>query len=168
MTLIAIVSADGFISTGTGVPWQLPRDKEHFRRATRGQWLLIGRRTYEEMLGWFRDHHPLVLTRDNGFRPPIGERVGSVEEALLIAGQAGARELMVVGGSGPFAAAMPWADRLLLTEVESILGHGVPFPDIAPDQWQVVFRQTFPPDAENALGMAMVTYERRQPRPVAA
>ncbi len=151
-----------------GVPWQLPRDKEHFRRATRGQWLLIGRRTYEEMLGWFRDHHPLVLTRDNGFRPPIGERVGSVEEALHIAGKAGARELMVVGGSGPFAAAMPLADRLLLTEVESILGHGVPFPAIAPEEWQVASRQTFPPDAENALGMAIVTYERRQARSLAA
>ncbi|MFN0078131.1 MAG: dihydrofolate reductase [Prosthecobacter sp.] len=163
LTLVAVVSADGFISTGTGVPWALPRDKAHFRRVTRGQWLLIGRRTYEEMIGWFRDHHPLVLTRDRDFKPPVGQRVGSVAEALRIVGQAGAHELVVVGGSGPFDAAMPMADRLIMTEVADVLGSGVPFPAIAPDQWHVVSRQTFPPDAENAYGMAIVTYERRHP-----
>lgn len=145
------------------MPWDLPRDKAHFRRATRGQWLLIGRRTYAEMIGWFRDHHPLVLTHDRDFKPPVGQRVGSVEDALRSAGDAGAHELVVVGGSGPFDAAMPLADRLIITHVETILGGGVPFPAILPERWQVVSWDEFPADAENKYSMAFATYERLSP-----
>ncbi len=160
LTLIAAVSADGFISTGKGVPWDLPRDKEHFRRTTRGQWLLLGRRTYEEMIGWFEDRHPLVLTHDTSFIPPVGEAVASVEEALQRAGENGATELLNCGGGGAFAAAMSNADRLILTHVDSTLGGGVPFPPVNPADWQVTSQQEFPADAANPLDMRFATYER--------
>ncbi len=160
LTLIAAVSADGFISTGKGVPWNLPQDKEHFRRTTRGQWLLLGRRTYEEMIGWFEDRHPLVLTRDPSFIPPVGQTVASVEEALQLAGAKGATELFDCGGGGAFAAAMPMADRLILTHVDSTLGDGVPFPTVDLAKWRVTSQQVFPADAANPQGMRFATYER--------
>ncbi len=160
LTLVAVVSADGFISKDKGVPWDLPRDKEHFRRTTRGQWLLLGRRTYEEMIGWFGDRHPLVLTRDPAFTPPVGETVATVEEALEVAGAQGARELFDCGGGGAFAAAMPLADRLILTHVDATLGGGVSFPVVDPDEWRVTSQQSFPSDAANCHSMRFATYER--------
>lgn len=160
LTLVAAVSADGFISTGTGVPWSLPRDRDHFRHVTRGQWLLIGRRTYGEMIGWFRDHHPLVLTRDARFTPPVGRAVTSVGEALEIAAQAGAREIFVCGGGGAYAAAMPQADRLIITHVDTPLGAGVPFPAIAPENWRVTSTTAHPADAEHEFAMIITIYER--------
>lgn len=161
LILIAVVSADGYISAGTGVPWRLPRDQEHFRATTRGQWLLVGRRTYEEMLGWFKDHRPLVLTRNSDYIPPCGERISSVEEALNLAGTGGARELFVCGGGDAYAAAMPHADRLLLTHVAASLGGGVPFPKVDPLLWQRTHYEDFPPDAMHAHGLRFATYERR-------
>jgi dihydrofolate reductase len=160
LTLIAAVSAEGYISTGKGVPWHLPRDQEHFRRATRGQWLLLGRRTYEEMLGWFEDRQPLVLTRNPAFRPPVGRTVANVTESLQIAGAAGARELFVCGGGDAYAAAMPYADRLMLTQVDSILGGGVSFPQVNPAEWQLTSQQDFPADANHPQGLRFATYER--------
>ncbi|MGV3662549.1 MAG: dihydrofolate reductase [Prosthecobacter sp.] len=166
VTLIAVVSADGFISQGHGVPWHLPRDKAHFRAATRGQWLLIGRTTYEEMLGWFRDdQHPLMLTRDKNSPAPVGKAVPSVEEALQEAQKGGAAELMVLGGGPTFSAAMPWADRLLVTHVASDLGSGVPFPPIPPEDWLEVERHAHPADAENPYPLVFSTYERRKSHP---
>ncbi len=163
LTLIAAVSADGFISTGTGVPWDLPRDKEHFRRTTRGQWLILGRRTYEEMIGWFEDRHPLVLTRDSSFLPTVGETVASVDAALQLAAAYGAKELFDCGGGGAFAAAMPCADRLILTHVDSTLGSGVPFPKVNPAEWRQTSRQDFPADASHAQALYFATYERLHP-----
>lgn len=163
LTLVAIVSADGFISTGQGVPWDLPRDKAHFRSLTQGQWVLVGRRTYEEMTGWFGDRQVLVMTRDPAFKAPIGQTVTRIEEALAQAARGGAQELFVLGGSVPFDAAMPVADRLVLTELEVRLGRGVPFPEVSPDEWRVVSKTAFPPDAENPLAMVFATYERRKP-----
>lgn len=163
LTLIAAVSVDGYISTGKGVPWDLPADREHFRRTTRGQWLLIGRRTYEEMLGWFEDHHPLVLTHDAAFTPPVGRKVNSVAEALAIAANSGAGELFVCGGGGAYAAAIQHADRLILTHVAVKLGSGVRFPVIDSRQWQAVSETTAPADSGNPHAMTIVRYERRRP-----
>lgn len=165
VTLVAIVSADGYISAGEGVPWNLPRDKRHFRAATQGQWLLIGRRTYEEMIGWFTDHHPLVLTRDQSYVAPVGQVVSTVGEALGVVQQGGGKQLVVVGGGPTFEAAMPVADRLLMTYVPVSLGGGVPFPAISPSDWVEMERQEYPTDAENSLPMAFVTYGRRERHP---
>lgn len=161
MTLIAAVSADGFISKGQGVPWNLPRDKAHFRQITSGQWLLIGRRTYLEMLGWFKDHHPLVLTRDVSFVPPVGQTVASVSEALQRAAADGASELFVCGGGEAYAAAMPCADKLILTRVEDELHSGVPFPPILENEWRLTSRESFPADADNPFPMAIEGYEKQ-------
>lgn len=134
--LIAAVSADGFISPGTGVPWDLSEDRAHFRRLTAAQWLLLGRRTFEEMLGWFRDHHPLVLTQRPLPSPWQGTAVTSAAEAVERAHRAGAKELWVCGGSSAYAEAMPLADELVLTRVADDLGDGVRFPEIDPTVWQ--------------------------------
>lgn len=160
VTLVAVVSKDGYISKGQGVPWHLPRDKEHFRRVTQGQWLLLGRRTYEEMTGWFEDRHPLVLSHRPGYRPPVGEAVASMEEALQATAEGGARELFVCGGSGAYAAAMPCADRLILTHVDSVLGGGVPFPAVNATEWRQTSREDFPADKNHAQALSFATYER--------
>jgi dihydrofolate reductase len=162
LTLIAAVSADGFISTGTGVPWHLPRDITHFREVTRGQWLLIGRRTYGEMLGWFHDHHPLILSRDAGYTPALGQAVPSVPAAIKVAQQAGAGEIFVCGGGGAYAAAMPQAERLIVTHVGTTLGGGVPFPAIAPEDWRITSTTAHPADTDHAFAMAITTYARRR------
>ena len=162
LTLIAAVSADGFISTGRGVPWRLPRDITHFREVTCGQWLLIGRRTYGEMIGWFHDHHPLVLTRDAAFIPPLGQAVPSVPAAIKVAQQASAGEIFVCGGGGAYAAAMPHAERLIVTHVDTTLGGGVPFPAIAPEDWRITSTTAHPADADHAFAMAITTYARRE------
>lgn len=142
--LIAAVSTDGFISTGTGVPWDLPADRTHFRRLTAGKWLLLGRRTFEEMRGWFRDHHPLVLTRRPLPEPWQDAGVTSAAEAVARAAAAGAPELWVCGGSSAYAEAMPLADEIVLTRVADTLGAGAPFPAIDPSLWQET-RRAQPP-----------------------
>jgi dihydrofolate reductase len=138
VTLIAAVSEDGFISKGTGVPWDLAEDRAHFRRYTAGKWLLLGRRTFEEMQGWFSDHTPLVMTRDAAFKPAKGRRVSSVEEAVALAEQGGQNELVVCGGGQIYAEAMPYAQRLVITRVADRLGVGVAFPKIEPHEWRLV------------------------------
>lgn len=160
LTLIAAVSSDGFISRGQGVPWVLPKDRAHFRAYTNGKWLLLGRRTYEEMLGWFTNHHPLVLSRQQAFIPFLGDRVSTVEEALHMAEMARRAELVVCGGAGTYMAALPLADRLIITHVEDRLGSGVAFPAFSRDDWEPISRKICEPDETHAQGFAIVTYQR--------
>lgn len=159
LTLIAAVSADGLISRGQGVPWDLPADKAHFREQTQDKWLLLGRRTFEEMRGWLKPGHwPLVLTRQAGLRVPGGRPVRSVTEAVHLATEAHEPEFMCCGGAEVYAAAMPHAQRLIITHVHQILGGGLPFPVISPREWEPVMRRVHPADEEHAQSFEIVTY----------
>lgn len=159
LILIAAVSADGFISKGSGVPWDLPADRQHFRASTQGKWLLLGRRTYDEMTGWFQPgHHPLVLTRNIHQVVPNGQTVSSVPEALRLAEHQ--RELVVCGGAEIYAATMPFAHRLVITHVHQILGHGLAFPEISKRDWEPVSRRSHGLDEAHAYAFEIVTYHR--------
>lgn len=45
---IAAASENGVIGRDGGLPWAIPRDKQHFLEATRGGTLVLGRRTFDE------------------------------------------------------------------------------------------------------------------------
>ncbi|MCX6857820.1 MAG: dihydrofolate reductase [Verrucomicrobia bacterium] len=167
LTLIAAVSVDGYISRGTGVPWDLPADRAHFRSYTRDKWLLLGRRTYEEMLGWFQPgHHPLVLTHDPKLLVPNGKAVASVPEALRLADRQ--RELICCGGAEIYQAAIVHAHRLIITEVHEFLAGGLPFPKISKHDWEPVSRRSQAMDDDHAVSFEIVTYQRIQRLDLAA
>lgn len=160
LSLIAAVSDDGFISTGKGVPWDLPDDRSHFRQYTAGGFLLMGRTTYQEMSGWFSDHRPIVLSRDSTFHPDAGHhRVPTVPLALLYAQQAKAQELIICGGAQTYAAAMPLADKLVITRVHDSLGAGMAFPPTDPQRWIETSRIEHPADARHSHAMTFLTYQ---------
>lgn len=162
LTLIAAVSDDGYISRHRGVPWHLPRDKAHFRAATQGHWLLLGRTTYDEMHGWFRPGQtPLILSRNKNFTPAEGHAVSTVEEALQKAQNAQVSEILVLGGGQIYAAAFPYANRLILTHVHSRLGSGISFPALDPTHWKQTACSPHPADSENEFALTFATYERR-------
>lgn len=154
-----------------GIPWHLPRDVRHFREYTQGKHLLLGRRTYEEMKGWFSDHTPIVMTHDPEYQVEDGKTAHSVEEAVTEAFEDGAEELVVAGGARVFAAALPYADELVLTKVETdaIRGteslEGVPqFPDYEEEiVWETESEDHYAPDAENEVPMAFIRLRRVQP-----
>jgi dihydrofolate reductase len=160
VTLIAAVSDDGIIAQAGRIPWALPRDVAHFRRYCAGKWLLLGRRTYQEMTGWFTDHHPLVLSRREDFVPAVGQRVASVAAALEVAQKQGAEELVVVGGGEIFTLALPCAQQLILTHVHTKVGYGTRFPRWSEQDWRCVQRTSFPADPQHAFAITIAIYQR--------
>ncbi|CAN5903246.1 dihydrofolate reductase [soil metagenome] len=147
-----------------GIPWRLPKDTAHFRRYTQGKWLLLGRHTFVEMRGWFTDHTPLVLSSACGYDPEIGRVVASVPQALAQAEAAEQEELVCCGGAQTYAAALPYADQLVLTQIHhhfEPLSHAVYFPKWNPDEWQLLDRTELSQDAENAWNMSVFTLMRK-------
>jgi dihydrofolate reductase len=160
VVLVAAVSCDGFISRDRGVPWDLPKDREHFRAITNDRWLLVGRRTYDEMTGWFGNRTPLILTGSPARDWPTGEPVASVEEARALA-QGVAEPLMVIGGGSVYHASLPSATHLVLTRVDDTLGKGVSFPKWDPNEWSLDQATQHTPDAEHAVPFAIQLWSRR-------
>jgi dihydrofolate reductase len=155
LTLIAAVSDDGFISAGTGVPWHLPADIAHFRKFTEAAHLLVGGRTYSEMIGWFKPEHTVyVIGRENG-QP--GARYFPTLTAALQMAEGETDHLIVIGGATVYEAAFPLADELVITHVHTRLGEGKAFPLIGKD-WQVKTTFFHPADDFHAHSFTVKTY----------
>lgn len=156
ITLIAAVSDDGIIACDNRIPWHLPRDVRQFRDYCEGKFLLLGRKTYDQMQGWFGNHFPLILTRNPQLAPSGGKAVYSVSESINLAQE----ELVVLGGAGVYAAALPYATQLRITRVHTRIGQGLVFPEVGWNNWRVGESTFFAPDEENSLAMTLATFHR--------
>ena len=161
VTMIAAVSRNGVLASGGKIPWHLPRDIAHFRARTSGHWLLLGRTTYEQMRGWFRPGQvPLVLTTGVDYPVENGWAVGSVAEAMKLAGEKGAEELVVCGGGQVYAAALPWAEEIIQTIVELEVEGETRFPELPEGGWKLAEEERFPAEGPEVPAMSIRTLVR--------
>ncbi|HMM93764.1 dihydrofolate reductase [Phycicoccus sp.] len=152
VSLIAAVARNGVIGTGSAMPWHLPADFAFFKRTTMGHPLVMGRRTFDSIGRVLPGRRTIVITRRPDWTHAGVEVAHSLVEALALAGPAD--EVFVAGGGEVYAEAMPYAHRLLVTEVDREPEGDVHFPAIDPHAWHETGRE--PGD-----GCAWVTYERR-------
>jgi dihydrofolate reductase len=116
VVLVAAVADNGVIGDDGTIPWRIPEDLKHFRAVTRGHPVVMGRLTFESIGRPLPDRTNIVVTRTPGWSAEGVTVVGSVEEALAVAGEGG-QDVMVIGGAQVYAAAMSAADVQVLTEV---------------------------------------------------
>lgn len=159
IALVVAMDSDRCIGAGGRLPWHLPADLRRFRAITMGHPIVMGRRTHESIGRPLPGRHNIVVTRSRGFRAPGCTVVGSFEEAFAHAGTE--VELMVIGGAALFAAALPIARRIHLTEVHASVGGDVHFPDFDRRDWVETAREHVAADADNPLPMSFVILERR-------
>lgn len=163
--LVAAVAKNGIIGADNRLIWRLKSDMKHFRALTMGKALVMGRKTFESIGKPLPGRHTIVLTRDLAFAVE-GVRVArSVEDAIAI-GQEVAREsgtdaIMIAGGGEIYAAFMPLADRLEITEVDLEPAGDASFPEISPTRWREETRHDFPKSADDEAAFAFISYVRR-------
>ena len=157
ITLIAAVARNGVIGRDNQLPWRLPADLAHFKRATMGKPMIMGRKTWESLPGLLPHRSHIVVTRDRGYRAQGALVAHTLEEAVALAGGA---EVSVIGGAEIYAQALPLADRMLLTMVDVEVDGDVCFPEFDAAQWREVEREAHPADGRNPHPYAFVTLER--------
>jgi dihydrofolate reductase len=142
------------------LPWRLPADMQHFRQVTLGHSILMGRLTWESLGKPLPERRNLVLSRQH-LELDGAELVNSLEQAidLVKQGESG-QELMVIGGAQVYAAALPMAQRLYLTQVEGEFQGDTWFPEWDEREWTLIDEALRPTDDKNAYSMRFVTLER--------
>ncbi|RYD31784.1 MAG: dihydrofolate reductase [Verrucomicrobiaceae bacterium] len=164
LVLIAAISQNRVLAADGKIPWRMPRDTAHFRARAAGHWLLLGRRTFEQMQGWFGpDQVPLVLTRDIALSVPGGQVCASLKDAIELARSQGVAELLVCGGGSVYQATLPLADEMILTTVEAEFAGDVFFPELPPEEWRIQTETHFPSDENNLHAMRITHWLRDRP-----
>lgn len=162
ISLIVARARNGVIGANGALPWRLPEDLAHFKRATMGHPILMGRKTWQSIGRPLPGRRSIVVTRDVGFRADGAEVAHSLDEALALA--ADAAEVFVIGGAQLYAEALPRADRVLLTALDADFNGNTLFPLPSTREWQETAREHHAPSGERKFGFDFVNYERR-PRP---
>lgn len=122
MTRLGLIWAEargGVIGKDGGMPWHVPEDLAHFRAATMGDPVIMGRRTWESFPPRFRPlpgRRNVVVTRNESWRDDGAERAASLDGALELVDREEAA--WVIGGAGLFAEAIARADVLEVTELD--------------------------------------------------
>jgi dihydrofolate reductase len=159
VTLIVAAAENGVIGKAGALPWHLSEDLKRFKRLTLGKPCIMGRKTWDSL-----PRKPLpgrtniVLTRDPGFVADGAVRAASFTEALAHARAEHPGEIMVIGGEAVFAAALPEAGRIELTEVHAAVDGDAAMPVFDRREWHEVKREG--PLFQGALAFSFVTLER--------
>lgn len=130
---------DGGIGLQGGLPWRIPEDLEFFQRLTRGSTVIMGRKQWESLPDSVRPlpgRRNVVLSRNPGYVAEGAECYSGIDEALKTVDDG---LVWIIGGRDIYEAAMPYAERLVVTHVLGVHDSDVMAPAID-QRWVVVSR----------------------------
>lgn len=158
LSLIVAMTKNHVIGQENKMPWHLPADLARFRQHTLGKPVIMGRKTFESIGRPLPKRTNIVLSR----QPFIHEGVlwkDSIESVVDFAGDS--QELMILGGGQLFKQALPLANRLYLTEIQTELAGDTFFPQIAYDEWKIEFEHWRPADEQNPYDCRFLILQRK-------
>jgi len=164
IALIAAIDRQRAIGRGGGLMWQEREDQRRFRAATLGCPVIMGRKTWDSLPPRFRPlpgRRNIVVTRNASWHAVGAESEPSLDAALALA--TATAKVFVIGGGELYAQALPLADELMLTEIDTAFeGADVFFPAFDRSAFVEVAREER--RSADGTGYAFATY-RRKPSP---
>ena len=164
IALIAAVARNGAIGRDNKLLWRLPEDGRWFRAQTSGCPVIMGRKTWDSLPERFRplpNRTNIVVTRQRGWKGAGAITTSNLQEAIAAAGPV--PRLFVIGGAELYAAALPIADELVLTEIDADFEGDIHFPAWDRSQFIETERQRHHAEPPNDFDFAFVRYRRRAP-----
>jgi dihydrofolate reductase len=159
VAIIAAVALNSVIGNAGDIPWRIPQDWVLFRNLTRGNTVIMGRRTWESLQGApFRDRKNVVVSREDVDHPDV-LTVRSLSEAIARTDLPGT--LFVAGGAALYAEALPLANELHITRVHLSPKGDTFFPDDPLDDFRPMETWQLE-DPEDAYTTPRATYTRYQ------
>lgn len=119
LQLIFARARNGVIGHNNTLPWHLPEDLAHFKATTLGQPVIMGRKTWDSLPVKFRPlpgRTNIVVTRQPDWQSEGALVVHSLQEALQACPE---QAPWVIGGAELYRLALPWATRVVVTEIEA-------------------------------------------------
>jgi dihydrofolate reductase len=123
-----VIGADG------ALPWRQKTDMRHFKAATIGKPVVMGRKTWNSLKGPLKGRDNIVLTRRGDVNAPGAWTFASLDAALACAlARAMARgvdEVCVIGGGDIYRQTLAFADLIRLTEIDAAPEGDATFPEL--------------------------------------
>ena len=136
ISLIVAYAHNNVIGNNGRIPWDLPDDREHFKKLTLGSVVIMGRRTFEEIYKKFGAGLPgretIVISSTMNYEGTNYRTVTGLKEALEFARtQFPQKEIFICGGEAVYREAISFklAKRLYITEIDADIPGDAFFPE---------------------------------------
>lgn len=163
IALIAALAKNRVIGDQNRLLWHLPEDMRYFRDTTRGNPVIMGRKTWESLPSAFRPlpgRANFVVSRNLAYQAEGARLCGSLDAAIEQAQATRAAEIFIIGGAEIYRQALPKADRLYLTEIEQDFVGDAIFPEFSASLWHEIARRTPPLASVASLSFSFVVYQK--------
>jgi dihydrofolate reductase len=164
VSLIAAVTKNNVIGKDNDLPWKLPDDMKYFMETTKGHAVIMGRKNFDSLPPKFKplkERFNIVISKS--YRDSNVCVVSSIESAFEQARANNSNEeIFVIGGAQIYKLALPFADRLYLTEIDTVLDGDTYFPSFNKNEWKEASRKHHARDERHAYPFDFVVYERKK------
>ncbi|WP_462281406.1 dihydrofolate reductase [Salinivirga cyanobacteriivorans] len=160
VSLIAAMSQNLVIGKNGEVPWNLPDDLKWLQERIEGHYLLMGRKTFEEPQQELKNNKTIVVTSKKNYNTQSAQVAHSIKEGIQKAETLDEKELMVVGGGKIYEAALPYADRLYLTQINAEIDGDTFFPSYNLNDWNIIYNHYHPKDSYHAYDFEFQILEK--------
>ena len=164
LAMIVAMANNRAIGKDNQLLWHLPEDLKYFKRITMGKPIIMGRKTFESIGRPLPGRLNIVVTRQPDWHHDQVRITHSLEQALTVAqAQAtidGVDEILVIGGAELYASALPQAQRLYLTRVDTDIEGDAFFPATDWQQWREISRENYAATETNPYPYAFCVLDR--------
>ena len=120
ISMIAAIGAKNELGEGNKLIWKIPSDLARFREKTSGHPIIMGRKTYESIGRLLPNRTNIVVTQNSKLKIQNCLIANSIEQAIDFARNVpGSDEVFIIGGAQIYTAALPFANKLYLTRINS-------------------------------------------------
>ena len=159
ISLIVAMASNRVIGLNNQMPWHLSADLKRFKQITMGHPIIMGRLTFEAIGRPLPGRTNIIVSRNPAYKKEGCVVVDSVEAALSY-GCRLADEVFVVGGSTLYAATLPLADTLYITQINQDFDGNTYFPDFDRNLWAEVGREYVVDDADVSFTYSFLKLQR--------
>lgn len=155
ITLIAACDLEYGIGYQGKLPWHLPADLSFFKQKTLSKSILMGRKTFDSIGKPLPGRRNWVLSHSMAVIPGV-ELIRNLDEIWHL----DISEWMVIGGAQLYQLCLPYASKIILTQVQARFTVDRYFPRFASSGFSCVFEEYRAADEVNPYAMVFREYLR--------
>lgn len=159
ITLISALSSNYVIGKNNQLLWHLPKDFQWFKEQTKGFDIVMGKKTMDSIMTFTHgkplpDRNNIVLStslkEQSGFTV-----VNDIDDILQLSLY---KEMMIIGGEQIYKLFMPYAQKLILTEIHQDFEGDAFFPIFNKSDFNIIYQKN---EIEKNLNFDFIIYQKK-------
>lgn len=161
LSIIVVMTKDNIIGKENKLLWYIPDDLKRFKRITLNKTIIMGRKTFDSIGRVLPDRKHIILTKNlnmniDNKNVEVINNIKKLEKYIY-----SDKESFVIGGQSIYTELLPYVNKLYITSIDCKLSGDTYFPEINPDEWELVKAEKGVKSDDSSYDYKYLTYIRK-------